>query len=59
MVTKRIQTSRRTTAHDSPTTAEGLSALTAEELAELVDSREDEIAAAVADCTECDPEYND
>jgi hypothetical protein len=34
--------------------------LTAEELAELIDSiREDEIAAAIAGCTECDPEYND
>ena len=40
--------------------ARQLRSLTAEELAELIDSiREDEIAAAVADRTECDPEYND
>jgi hypothetical protein len=36
MVTKRFQTTRRTSAHDSPIT-EGLSALTAQEMAEFID----------------------
>jgi hypothetical protein len=36
MATKRLQTARRTTTHDSPT-AGGLSALTPQEMAEFID----------------------
>ena len=37
MAPKGFQTARRTTALDSPTTAEGLSALTRQEMAEFID----------------------